>query len=187
MGRGGREPPGDVSPKDRFAVLRAVGLVGLSAGFAGDAGGLRRARGDRGSGKWAIVVVGVGSPVSLLAVSDTGRSALRVAPSILRAGAVVARIADALESSVVRLHLNCQHCGPERFESALGASTNYVQASLAARMPPAARKRVHSNRFERPSTALKRVAVARKRPRRRRGLWAVLRNAAALQIDGCAC
>ena len=64
MGRGGREPPGDVSPKERFAVLRAVGLVGLSAGLAGDAGGLRRARGDRGSWKWAMAA-GVGSPVSL--------------------------------------------------------------------------------------------------------------------------
>ena len=85
MGRGGREPPGDVSPKLLLAVLRAVGLVGLSAGLAGDAGGLRRARGDRGSWKWAMVVVGVGSPVNLLAVSNTGRSALRVAPSVLRA------------------------------------------------------------------------------------------------------
>ena len=38
-----------------------------------------------------------------------------------------------------------------------------------------------------PSTGVKRVAVARKLSKGRRGLWAVLRNAAALQIDGCAC
>ena len=51
----------------------------------------------------------------------------------------------------------------------------------------AAHGRLHSYRFGRPSTGVKRVAVAPTRPRRRRGLWAVLRNAAALQIDGCAC
>ena len=49
------------------------------------------------------------------------------------------------------------------------------------------RGRLHSIDLGEPSTGVKRVAVARKRPRRRRGLWAVLRNAAALQIDGCAC
>ena len=49
------------------------------------------------------------------------------------------------------------------------------------------RGRLHSIDLGEPSTGVKRVAVARKLSRRRRGLWAVLRNAAALQIDGCAC
>ena len=62
----------------------------------------------------------------------------------------------------------------------------YKQGCAATR-PPAARNEVHSDRFGRPSTGAKRVAVAPKLPRRRKGLWAVLRNAAALQIDGCAC
>ena len=57
----------------------------------------------------------------------------------------------------------------------------------AARMPPARAGGCTLIDLGEPSTGAERVAVARKRSRRRRGLWAVLRNAAALQIDGCAC
>ena len=58
---------------------------------------------------------------------------------------------------------------------------------LAARMPQRRGGGCTLIDLGEPSTGVKRAAVARKRPRRRRGLWAVLRNAAALQIDGCAC
>ena len=122
-------------------------------------GGLRRARGDRGSGKWAIGVVGVGSPVSLL---------LRY------------------RTRCVRTYM-CKRGSPKALRERSGGFPELCTRRRAATRPPAARNEVHSDRFGRPSTGAERVAVARKRPRRRRGLEAVLRNAAALQIDGCAC